>query len=269
MTTSNTEATASTEQSEETLATAEDQVAQAVQAVETEGEPAPEITPAPEQPSYATAAQLRSEIGGLQGRIAQRSGEESKALGDRLERLEGMLTQVADHSYNEQLRNMDPDEREQFLLSENQRLRTPQEPTAPAPVQVARNQWGMTPDDQATLTNRVQGMIEGMGIEGISPHSPEIWTGAGSVQTADQLIGLVRQNLATRVPAAPSTTVSPATTTTTITNSADVPVTTQGAPASPTGTYDTLQDISTALSNGEVTTQDFREWMRGRGLGQN
>jgi hypothetical protein len=268
MTTINTEATASTEQSEETLATAEDQVAQAVQAVETEGEPAPEITPAPEQPSYATAAQLRSEIGGLQGRIAQRSGEESKALGDRLERLEGMLTQVADHSYNEQLRNMDPDEREQFLLSENQRLRTPQEPTAPAPVQVARNQWGMTPADQVTLTNRVQGMIEGMGIEGISPHSPEIWTGAGSVQTADQLIGLVRQNLNTRRPAAQAPT-PPAAAPKTITNSAPVVQTTQGAPSTPAGSYDTLQDISTALSNGEVTTQDFREWMRGRGLGQN
>ena len=75
MTSSNTpEATASTEESEDTTATAEDQVAQAVQDVETEGEPAPEVTPEPEQPSFATVEDVRTEVGNLQGRIAQRAG---------------------------------------------------------------------------------------------------------------------------------------------------------------------------------------------------
>ena len=269
MTVGNTlEATASTEESEDTTAKAEDQVAQAVQDVETEGEPAPEVTPEPEQPSFATVDDVRTEIGHLQGRISQRAGQDTKDLTGRLDRLEGMLTQMADNSFEDRLAGMEPEAQAEALRKEVTRLRTPQEPAAPAPQQDGVNQWGLTPAEQATLASRVQGMIDGMEIEGVTPHSPEIWAGAQNVQTADQLMTLVRQNLGARKPAPVKTTAAPAAPAT-ITNSADVPVTTQGAPASPAGVYDTLADISTALSNGEVTTQFFREWMRDRNLGQN
>lgn len=268
MTTQKTEATAS-DPPQEDPAKAEDQVAQAVTDVEEEGAPAPEttpeITPEPEKPSFATVSDINTAIGGLQSRIAQRAGQDNKTLNERLDGLEKLLTQAADNSYTERLRTMEPEARETFLLEENKRLRTPQEPAPVPEQQVQANPWGLTAAEQASLTERVTGMIEGMDVEGLNAQSREVWKGATGNESLDQLVTLARTNLrATKTPAPKPTPAAAVNVQTT----EDVPVTTQGAPTSPNGVYDTLTDASTALSKGEMTTADFRQWMRDRNIGQ-
>ena len=195
-----------------------------------------------------TAEDMRRQIGSLQGSIADRAGRDRKAVDSRLERLESTLGDIANANYEQRLANMSYDERENFLLEENKRLRE-----APQPQQNVQESW-LNAEEQTAMATYTDAILDSNGLS-LNKADPSLWVGAYEGMPYEQLKQVVTRNAKAMVQAP----ASPASQPTTNTQQTEgPPPSMQGAPSTTVVDYDSRASVARALMDGDIGSEDVR-----------
>jgi hypothetical protein len=212
---------------------------------------------------------ITSQVGSLQGAIANRSGQDRKVLGDRLERIENAVT-VMSSTADEQARNaklatMTAEEQAEFLYEENKTLRATPAPNT-AQQQVNESQW-LNQNDTTELAAFTDGALAAAGIQ--TPRNDQrLWAGAQQGMTLDQLKVVAQGNIrAFAQPAAsqPGTLGTPSVPAEPTTTPPAVPPSMQDAPVATIADFSSRAEMAQAALRGEIDSNQIAEIMVNKG----
>lgn len=228
-------------------ATAEQQAADAAAAEAAAkvlaGAEKPPEKPDPLQALRDDITAMRRELGGFQGKMAQRVGQSQKEL---REEIRGLRAQINTRDEAALVAGMEPDERAEYW-----RKKAQAPPPAADKADTDKADSWLSQGDQTRLAEQVSLLLDGAGLQ-MELTDPKLWTGAYTGMEPDELLQVARQNIrGLRAPAKPEAkpeakaAVKP-------------PPSTRNMPKTPRHDYSSRSELADALTAGDIDSDQYR-----------